>query len=120
MAPSRRAATAAAFSALIGLGIGSCLPSDPDVTLTRPLGRSRVLLAASPSAAPPTDVLRAFESSYRDGSLERYRELFTDDFQFWSVVFDPRDCYVPWTREIELAFASGFFVNGFDAAPPCR
>lgn len=80
-----------------------------------------VQVAAVRSVAGALGAITKLESSWRDRSLARYRELFTADFRFAFADDDSVGDRYPgrtWTREDELLAAGRLFAGGNGAEPP--
>jgi len=113
----RRVFLMAASAAVVLLGTITCAPSGSHVDLARAV-QPMLAVPASPTVAPPTEVLRRFADSYRERSIGRYRELFTDDYLFRSPssAGTPHPCS-PLAVESEVLFASDFFGDGSGGVP---
>lgn len=106
-----RSAVARTLGMLLGLALTGCGEG----------GRSAVVTGPGPYPSPlansPASALRLLEWSYDNRSIDRYRELFTDDFH-WRCAPHDSSVTVPWSREAELISATHLFVGGDpDAAP---
>jgi len=104
-------------AAVLAVGIAACSRSSDT-------GWS-LLLAPRSQAAPtpdsPQSLLRLFEWCYNSRNVERYRELFTEDFRFVFSSLDPagsgyRD--YPWAREDEITYFSALINGGGPDRPP--
>ena len=68
--------------------------------------------APAPSPDSPTSLVRLFAWCWNHRDIERYREIFTDDYRFAFAITDSAgDAYrdVPWTREDELISVEHIF-----------
>ena len=85
-------------AALLGCG-------DDGSTLTAP--------GPDPSPLPynPSQAIRLLAWSYNNRSLDRYREVFTDDFR-WVCDLSDSSVTLPWSREAELTSARNLFLGG--------
>jgi hypothetical protein len=109
--PLIRSAVAVTFGLLLGLPLAGCGEGGRSAGVTGPGPHP------SPLASTPAGAVRLLEWSYNNRSLDRYGELFTDDFRWVCAPFDS-SVTVPWSREAELISAAHLFVGGdSDAAP---
>lgn len=108
-AQTSRKVAAGVLAALLGLGAGSCGDS-------RVLAPVSVLAEPAPDPRTPVAAVQLLDWSYERRSLDRYRELFTDDF-LWECAPDDSSGRTPWTREDELASAAHLFLGGHPDLP---
>ena len=103
---------------IVGLAQACCFnPFSPRI--------APVLGASKPAPLPstPSGVLRLFEWCYNEKAIAEYREIFTDDYEFF---FSPTDSAGSawrgehYRREDELISATNLFVGGTASEPAAR
>lgn len=91
-------------------------PFDPRVASNRGISEQ----APAPTSA--RNVLELFKWCWEHRAYEEYRQIFTDDFRFFSAYVDPDspDTTRIETREDELTSAKHLFVGGKADEPPAN
>jgi len=113
--PPRLRPLAALGVLLAGFSLAGCFnPFSPRIAPV--LGASKP--APVPNSAP--GVLRLFEWCYNNKAIAEYREIFTEDYQFYFNALDSAGADwrgTPFTRDDELIQATNLFVGGSATEP---
>jgi hypothetical protein len=115
MTPIRTALAAAALLGTAAALPGCFNPFDPLVASIR--GES----TPPPEPNSPENVVRLFEWCWTNRSIDEYRGVFTEDYEFQFAVLDTfgnayRDR--PWRYEDEIISSANIFVGGSPTEPP--